>query len=102
MAYGLLFGGIFMEVLGSFFLKRANGFRNLIPTIMVLVGYFSSLVLVTLAMQRLPLGVTYAMWAGLGTFATVILAVVVYRERLSLSRLSGLITIVVGAILLNI
>jgi small multidrug resistance pump len=53
-------------------------------------------------MQRLPLGVTYAMWAGLGTFATVVLAVVVYRERLSLSRLSGLLAIVIGAILLNI
>jgi len=102
MPYVLLFGGILMEVVGSFFLKKANGFRNLIPTIMVLLGYFSSLVLVTLAMQKLPLGVTYAMWAGLGTFATVILAVVVYRERLSLSRLSGLIAIVVGAILLNI
>ncbi|MCM8609038.1 MULTISPECIES: multidrug efflux SMR transporter [Lactiplantibacillus] len=102
MAYGLLFGGILMEVFGSFFLKRANGFRNLIPTLMVLVGYFSSLVLVTFAMQRLPLGVTYAMWAGLGTFTTVVLAVVVYRERLSLSRLSGLLAIVIGAILLNI
>lgn len=102
MAYGLLFGGILMEVVGSFFLKQANGFRNLIPTIMVLVGYFSSLVLVTLAMQRLPLGVTYAMWAGLGTVATVILAVVVYRERLSLARISGLMAIVIGAILLNV
>jgi small multidrug resistance pump len=57
--------------------------------------------LVTLAMQKLPLGVTYAMWAGLGTVATVILAVVVYRERLSLSRISGLLAIVVGVILLN-
>ncbi|BDZ32115.1 SMR family transporter [Lactiplantibacillus sp. WILCCON 0030] len=102
MAYGLLFGGILMEVIGSFFLKKANGFRNLIPTIMVLIGYFSSLVLVTLAMQRLPLGVTYAMWAGLGTVATVILAVVVYRERLSLARISGLMAIVIGAILLNV
>ncbi|CAM3239387.1 DMT family transporter [Lactiplantibacillus plajomi] len=102
MAYVLLFVGIFMEVLGSFFLKRANGFRNVIPTVMVLVGYFSSLVLVTLAMQQLPLGVTYAMWAGFGTFSTVILAVVVYRERLSLARFSGLIAIVIGAILLNV
>jgi len=101
MAYVLLFGGILMEVVGSFFLKKADGFRNLVPTIMVLLGYFSSLVLVTLAMQQLPLGVTYAMWAGLGTFATVILAVVVYRERLNLSRISGLLAIVIGAILLN-
>ncbi|MFC6181326.1 DMT family transporter [Lactiplantibacillus daowaiensis] len=102
MAYSLLFGGILMEVIGSFFLKKANGFRNLIPSVMVLVGYFSSLVLVTLAMQRLPLGVTYALWAGLGTVATVILAVVVYRERLSVARISGLMAIVIGAILLNI
>ncbi|MFB9768852.1 DMT family transporter [Lactiplantibacillus modestisalitolerans] len=102
MAYGLLFGGIFMEVVGSFFLKRTNGFRNIIPSIMVLLGYFSSLVLVTLAMQRLPLGVTYAMWAGFGTFATVVLAVVVYRERLNLARISGLAAIVIGAILLNV
>jgi len=42
------------------------------------------------------------MWAGLGTVATVILAVVVYRERLSLARISGLMAIVIGAILLNV
>lgn len=64
MAYGLLFGGIFMEVLGSFFLKRANGFRNLIPTIMVLVGYFSSLVLVTLATPAVRGDVCHVGWAG--------------------------------------
>ncbi|AVK61310.1 QacE family quaternary ammonium compound efflux SMR transporter [Lactobacillus sp. CBA3606] len=101
MAYGLLFIGIVMEVVGSFFLKKANGFRNLGPTVMVLIGYFSSLVLVTLAMQTLPLGITYALWAGFGTFATVILAVVVYRERLNLARISGLVAIIIGAILLN-
>ncbi|VDG23934.1 DMT family transporter [Lactiplantibacillus mudanjiangensis] len=102
MAYSLLFGGILMEVIGSFFLKRANGFRNLIPSMMVLVSYFSSLVLVTMAMRHLPLGIAYALWAGLGTVATVILAVVVYRERLSLARVSGLMAIVIGAVLLNI
>ncbi|VDG20370.1 quaternary ammonium compound-resistance protein [Lactobacillus plantarum JDM1] [Lactiplantibacillus mudanjiangensis] len=102
MAYSLLFGGILMEVIGSFFLKRANGFRNLIPSMMVLVSYFSSLVLVTMAMRYLPLGIAYALWAGLGTVATVILAVVVYRERLSLARVSGLMAIVIGAVLLNI
>lgn len=102
MAYSLLFGGTLMEVIGSFFLKRANGFRNLIPSMMVLVSYFSSLVLVTMAMRHLPLGIAYALWAGLGTVATVILAVVVYRERLSLARVSGLMAIVIGAVLLNI
>lgn len=50
MVYGLLFGGIFMEVLGSFFLKCVNGFWNLILMIMVLVGYFSLLVFVMFVM----------------------------------------------------
>jgi len=50
----------------------------------------------------LPLGVAYAIWAGLGTALTAILAIFLWKENFSMQILIGTILIIAGVVILNL
>ena len=52
------------EVIGTSFLKLSEGFSKPIPTLVVLVAYSTSMLLLSRVVQTIPLGITYALWSG--------------------------------------
>ncbi|HEY4566086.1 MAG TPA: multidrug efflux SMR transporter [Savagea sp.] len=100
-SYMWLFIAIATEVIGSSLLKETKGFRRLLPTLGVVVGYGVAFYSLARALQTLPLGVSYAIWSGVGTAATAIIGWLIYNERLTRNRRIGLFLIIVGVILLN-
>ena len=68
----LLFLAIISEVIGTSFLKLSEGFSKPIPTLVVLAAYFSSMLLLSRVVQTIPLGITYALWSGIGIIAIVL------------------------------
>ncbi|MEH6989721.1 DMT family transporter [Cytobacillus firmus] len=100
-AYFLLALAIVSEVAGSSLLKAADGFKKLLPSIGVIIGYSVAFYALSLSLKSLPLGVAYAVWAGLGTVLTALVGIFIYKENANGKKLLGLALIVGGVILLN-
>ena len=57
---------IVAEVIGTTALKASDGFTRLWPSAIVVVGYGVSFYCLSLVLRSIPVGVTYAVWSGLG------------------------------------
>lgn len=101
-AYFVLALSIVSEVFGSSMLKATNGFKRILPTIGVIIGYGIAFYALSLSLKTIPLGVAYAIWAGLGTALTALVGIIIYKESFNSKTLYGLILIIGGVILLNI
>lgn len=100
-AYLLLILAIVSEVFGSSLLKATNGFKIILPSLGVILGYGVAFYAFSLALKTLPLGVSYAIWSGLGTALTALVGITVYKENFNGKKLTGLVFIIGGVILLN-
>jgi small multidrug resistance pump len=67
----------------------------------VVVCYGLSFYLFSVALKQIPIGIAYAIWAGLGTAGVVLVGVLVWREPVSLWQVLGIVLIVVGVVVLN-
>lgn len=101
-AYILLFVAIISEVAGSSLLKATNGFKKIIPSIALVLAYCLSFYALSLSLNTLPLGMAYAMWAGLGTALTALVGIIIYKEKFNTKVLLGLVLIISGVVVLNI
>ena len=87
------------EVTGTLALKASDGFTRLWPSVIVFVGYALTFVFLGLCLKALPLGTSYAIWAGVGTAAAAIGSLVLFHEKLSLLAIIGIAGIIVGVVL---
>lgn len=101
-AFVLLLIAIVSEVFASSMLKASNGFKNLFPSLGVIIGYGIAFYALSLTLKTLPIGVAYAIWAGLGTALTALVGIMIYKEKVNGKKLAGITLIIGGVILLNI
>ena len=66
--YFILFGAIAAEVCGTLLLPLTQGFTKALPSSVVIVSYCLSFYWLSLSVEKLPLAIVYASWAGLGVF----------------------------------
>ena len=97
----LLVAAIAIEVAATALLPRAEGFTNPGWSAGVLVGYGVSIWLLSLVVRTLPVSVTYAVWAGLGTAAVAIAGYLFLGESMTWLKAVSLALIVVGVVGLN-
>lgn len=93
---------IVAEVVGTSALKASNGFTRLGPSAVVVVGYAVAFYCLSLVLKSLPVGVTYAVWSGLGIVLITVAAFVIYGQRIDLPGLIGMGLIVAGVVVLNV
>ena len=98
----LLLLAIGSEVIGTSCLKLSEGFSKPIPTLVVLVAYSTSMLLLSRVVQTIPLGITYALWSGIGIIAIVLVGFLAYKQVPSPGQLMGIATITAGVILVNL
>ena len=101
MKYLFLALAILSEVIGSSFLNASNQFTKIIPSIISVVSYLSCFYFLSLALKSIPLGVAYAIWGGLGIVLTAIISVVVFKNKMDLPAVLGIVLIVAGVVVLN-
>jgi len=101
MKYLYLSLAIISEVIGSSFLNASNQFTKLVPSVMVVLAYVSAFYFFSLALKYIPLGVAYAIWGGLGIVLTCIVSIVMFKTKLDLPAILGILLIVSGVIVLN-
>ena len=100
--YLFLLLSISFEVFSTQMMKLSAGFTKTIPTILFVAGMASCFYVFSKTLTILPLGVAYAIWAGLGTALTAILAVFLWKEAMTLQMILGIVLIIIGTILLNL
>jgi small multidrug resistance pump len=87
MAWLLLLGAIATEVAATSALKLSDGLTRVVPSVVVGVGYVLSFVLLAHALKlQMDVSVAYAIWAGVGTAAIAVIAMLVLNEPLTLSK----------------
>lgn len=102
VAYVLLLLAIVCEVAGTTFLQKSQQFSRLLPSIGVLVCYVASFVLLSHVLKYIPLGIAYAIWAGLGIILTAVIGVLLFRQTLDLGAVVGIGLIISGVIVTNV
>ena len=103
MGYIFLALAIVSEVIATTFLKVTSGERAVwwaYP--IVVVGYILSFAMLSLTLQRgVPLGIAYAIWAGVGVVAVAIISWVVFHEALTWQQILGMVLVAGGVVLLE-
>jgi small multidrug resistance pump len=102
MHYLYLVIAILGEVIATSALKAADGFTNLWPSVVVVIGYATALLFLSLTIRTMPVGIAYAIWAGAGTVFIVIAGYVLYRQVLDVPALIGIGLIVLGVMVINL
>jgi small multidrug resistance pump len=104
MGYLYLAAAIVSEVIATSFLKYASGPKNVWwAYVIVGVGYVLSFVLLSLTLRAgVPLGIAYAIWAGVGVVAVAVISWVVFHESLTWQQIVGMILVIGGVGLLEL
>lgn len=89
---------ILLEVAGTTAMKFSHGFTQWLPSILIFVFYFFSFAFLALSLQRLEMGLAYAIWSGLGTLLLAIIGTAVFAEPMSFTKIIFLGFIVVGVV----
>ena len=102
MAYVYLAIAIIMEVTATSALKASQEFTKLIPSVIVVVGYGISFYFMTLILRTIPIGITYALWSGLGIVLVTIAGIFLYKQIPDIAAVIGMGLIVSGVVVIHI
>ena len=103
MAAGILLTlAILSEVVATVFLRFTDGFTNLAPSIVVVVGYGLSFWLLALILKDLEIGFVYAVWSGAGTALIAAVGMIAFGETATALKFLSIALIIVGVIGLNL
>ena len=93
---------IVSEVVATSALKAAEGFTRPVPSILVVVGYSVAFYFLSLVLNTIPLGVTYAIWSGVGIALVTVIGWTFYHQVLDLAGIIGIGLIVAGVVVLSL
>tara|TARA_B100000780_G_C20865245_1_gene344072 strand:+ start:317 stop:649 length:333 start_codon:yes stop_codon:yes gene_type:complete len=93
---------VFFGVTSNSFAKSAEGFTLLVPSIITAISIVLCMYALSMVMKNIPMGITYASFAGLTILATVAVGVVRFNQIPNLYSVIGLILIVVGVLMVNL
>ena len=98
----LLLLAISAEVIGTSFLRLSEGMTRPLPTLLVFGAYAIAMALLSRVVLSIPLGLTYALWSGIGTVVIVLVGRFAYSQLLNPTQLIGIGLITAGVVLVNL
>jgi small multidrug resistance pump len=101
MSYLYLTIAIVSEVIGTAALKASEEFTRLIPSLIVVVGYAIAFYFLTLTLRTIPVGIAYALWAGVGIVLISIASWILFKQALDAPAIIGIGLITAGVVLIN-
>jgi len=93
---------IISEVIATSALKESEGFSNLIPSAIVVVGYGLAFYMLSLVLKTMDVGTAYAIWAGLGVVLVSIVSAVMFKQVPDFPAIVGMMLIIAGVFVINI
>ena len=101
-SYLFLALAVFLGVTSNSFAKSAEGFTLLIPSAITAITIVLCMYALSMVMKNIPMGITYASFAGLTILATVAVGVFRFNQMPSLYSVIGLILIIAGVLIVNL
>jgi len=101
-SYLFLALAVFLGVTSNSFAKNAEGFTLLVPSLVTAVTIVLCMYALSMVMKNIPMGITYASFAGLTILATVAVGVIRFNQVLNVYSMIGLILIVAGVLIVNL
>jgi small multidrug resistance pump len=93
-----LAGAIVLEIAGTVSMKMSQGFTRTLPSVLIFVFYAASFALMTVAVKKIDMSVSYAIWSGAGTATIALIGVFWFRESLTVMQIGSIVLIVTGVI----
>lgn len=94
--YLILAAGCEIAFAGS--LKLTQNFTNLKWSVIFILFYVLSIVLLNKAVQQIPIGTAYAVWTGIGAAGTVLIGIIYFKEPYNFWRLFFLCTLIMSIV----
>ena len=98
MSWVYLICAITMEVIGTTNMKLSQGFTKTVPSVLMFVFYGFSFAFLTLALKKIDLSLTYAIWSGVGTALIAAIGVLYFKEPVTAIKLVSIGLIVIGVV----
>ena len=96
--WALLVVAIVSEVIGTSALRESDGFSRPLPVAVVLFTYILAFYLLAIIVRDLPVGTTYAIWAGAGTALIAMVGAWFFDEKLAPVTIAGIALVIAGII----
>jgi quaternary ammonium compound-resistance protein SugE len=96
----LLVAGLLEVAWAAGLKKLGEGFSPMIAFVTI-VTMIASLVALQAAMTRLPLGIAYPVWTGIGSVGAVLVSALVFNQAISATGAVGLVLLLAGMVLLG-
>ena len=101
-SYLFLALAVLLGVTSNSFAKSAEGFTLLFPSIITGITIVACMYALSMVMKNIPMGITYASFAGLTIIATVVVGVIRFNQMPNLYSLIGLAFIIIGVLMVNL
>lgn len=101
MAYLFLMISIASELIGTSMLKASQGFTKLAPSIITVAAFVCAFYFLSLSLKTISLNAAYAIWSGLGSVLTVIISVLIWKEKINAGSIVGIALIIAGVVILQ-
>lgn len=93
---------IVAEVVGTSLLRASAGFSKPLPSLMVVVGYGLAFFFLSLTLDKIPVGIAYAIWSGAGVTLIAAIGWLFLGQKLDAPAVVGMGLIVAGVVVLNL
>ena len=101
-AYIILIVAVVLGTTANGFAKGAQGFTLLIPSVLTAITIVGCMYALSLVMKTIPVGITYASFAGLCIIATTIVGMYKFNQMPDLYTIIGLALIIAGVLIVNL
>ena len=92
---------VIFEVIATSALKESNSFTKLVPSLFVIIGYSISFYFLSLTLKNLSIGITYAIWSGLGILLICLVGYFRYGQNLDFPAILGVLFIGIGILIIR-
>jgi small multidrug resistance pump len=101
-SYLVLILAVILGVTSNTFAKSAQGFTVILPSIITTITIVLCMYTLSIVMKNIPVGVTYASFAGLTIIATVVVGIYRFNQIPDLYTIVGLGFIIIGVLMVNL
>ena len=101
-AYIVLIIAVILGTAANGFAKGANGFTLLMPSLLTAITIVGCMFTLSIVMKTIPVGITYASFAGLCIIATTIVGMYKFNQMPDFYTIFGLTLIIAGVLIVNL
>ena len=102
VSYLFLVLAVVLGTAANTFAKSAEGFTLWLPSILTAITIVACMYSLSHVMKIIPVGITYASFAGITIIATTVIGVIKFSQTPNLYTIIGLGLIIVGVLMVNL